>query len=222
SNLKTNKATHYIVGFEYLLSKDMQLKIEGFYKDMKDLAVAQTDTSKLYTSTGTGNAKGIEFTITKKMSNNLYLLLNYTYCKSTRKDTENEQTYDFDYDSPNMANLMVTYKLGDWWDFSLSCRYSTGLPYTPYDISTRYQINDKWYCEREEKNSQRLPDYFRIDARADRRFIFRNYNIIAFAEIWNLTNHENIISYDYSDDFLNKESVILFSIMPMLGVSIEF
>jgi len=222
SNLKTNKSTHYIVGFEYLLSQDMQLKVEGFYKDMKDLAVAQTDTSTLYTSTGTGNAKGIEFTITKKLSSNLYLLLNYTYCKSIRKKAENGQEYDFDYDSPNMANLMATYKFGDWWDFSLSCRYSTGLPYTPYDISTRYQIDENWYCEKGEKNSDRLPDYFRIDVRVDRRFVFRNYNITTFAEIWNLTNHENVISYDYSVDFLTKEPVILFSIMPMIGVSIEF
>ncbi|MFC2104343.1 TonB-dependent receptor plug domain-containing protein, partial [Bacteroidota bacterium] len=222
SNLKTNKSTHYIVGFEYLISDDMQLKVEGFYKDLKDLAVAQNDTSKLYTSTGTGNAKGIEFTLTKKMSSNLHLLLNYTYCKSIRKDTKNEPEYDFDYDSPNMANLMATYKFGKWWDLSLSCRYSTGLPYTPYDISSRYQMDGKWYCEKGEKNSQRLPDYFRLDVRVDRRFVFRNYNITAFAEIWNLTNHENVINYDYSDDYLSKESVTLFSLMPMLGVSFEF
>ncbi|MCD4770747.1 MAG: hypothetical protein K8R35_11345 [Bacteroidales bacterium] len=57
-------------------------------------------------------------------------------------------------------------------------------------------------------------DYFRIDARIDRRFVFRNYNITAFAEIWNLTNHENVISYDYSDDFLTKEPVTLFSCFP--------
>ncbi|MEN8192329.1 MAG: TonB-dependent receptor [Bacteroidota bacterium] len=222
ANLKTNKSTHYITGFKYLISEDLQLKIEGFYKDMNDLAVAQTDTSKLYTSTGTGSAKGIEFTITKKLSSNLYLLLNYTYCKSVRKDAEYKQEYTFDYDSPNMANLMATYKLGDWWDFSLSCRYSTGLPYTPYDISTRHQINGNWYCEKGEKNSQRLPDYFRVDVRVDRRFVFSNYNITAFVEIWNLTNNENVISYDHSDDFLTKEPVTLFSLMPMIGVSVEF
>ncbi|MEN8224069.1 MAG: TonB-dependent receptor [Bacteroidota bacterium] len=222
ANLKTNKSTHYIVGLEYLITEDLQLKVEGFYKDMYDLAVVLTDTSSLYTSTGTGNAKGIEFTITKKLSSNLYLLLNYTYCKSIRKDAKFKQEYDFDYDSPNMANLMATYKLGDWWNISLSCRYSTGLPYTPYDISTRYQINGKWYCEKGEKNSERLPNYFRIDTRVDRRFVFHNYNITAFIEIWNLTNNENVISYDYSDDFLTKESVTLFSLMPMIGVSIEF
>jgi len=206
----------------YLVNNDLQRKVEGFYKDMRDLVVAQTDTSKLYTNSGTGNAKGIEFTITKKMSRNLYLLLNYTLSKSIRKGAENQQEYDFDYDSPHMANLMASYKFGDWWDFSLSCRYSTGIPYTPFDISTRYQIDGKWFCQKGEKNSTRLPDYFRLDVRADRRFVFRNYNITVFTEIWNLTKHENVMSYDYSNDFLTKEPVTLFSIMPMIGVSIEF
>jgi hypothetical protein len=58
--------------------------------------------------------------------------------------------------------------------------------------------------------------------RTDRRFIFKDFNISAFAEVWNLTNHENIMSYEYSEDFLDKEPVTLFSIMPMIGLNFEF
>ncbi|MBN2260687.1 MAG: TonB-dependent receptor, partial [Clostridiales bacterium] len=36
SELKTSRSTHIITGIEYLLTKDMQIKIEGFYKDLKD------------------------------------------------------------------------------------------------------------------------------------------------------------------------------------------
>ena len=68
SNLATSKAAHYILGAEYLLASDLQLKAEVFYKDLKNLAVAETDTSTLYKSTGTGYAEGIECTLTKKMS----------------------------------------------------------------------------------------------------------------------------------------------------------
>ena len=220
--LKTSKGTHYIVGTEYLLNKNMQLKFEGFYKDLHELPVSQNDTGRFYMSNGTGNARGIEFTITKKLNNNLYILFNYTYCKSIRKDSVNGKEYDFDYDSPHILNLMSTYKFAKWWDFSITCRYSTGLPYTPYDITTRYQANGKWFCEKGEKNSERLPDYFRVDVRVDRRFIFRNFNISAFAEVWNLTNHENVMNYEYSEDFLTKEPVTLFSMMPMIGLSFEF
>jgi hypothetical protein len=222
SRLKASNAIHYITGIEYLISKDMQCKVEIFHKDLKNLSFSLTDTSKLYFSNGTGNVNGIEVSLTKKMSKNLYILLNYTYSKSIRKDGNYSDKYDFDFDSPHIFNMMYTYKLGKWWDFSLSCRYSTGLPYTPYDLTTRYQINGKWYCEKGEKNSERLPDYFRIDLRIDRRFIARNFNISTFIELWNLTNHENVMNYEYSEDFLTKEPIILFSMMPMIGLSFEF
>jgi outer membrane receptor protein involved in Fe transport len=222
SELETSKSAHIIAGTEYLVTKDLQIKIEGFYKDLKNLPYSLTDTSKLFTSSGIGNAKGVEFTLTKKLSKELYILLNYTYCKSARKENKNSQEYDFDYDSPHVFNLMSTYKLRKWWDFSFTCRYSTGLPYTPYDLTTRYQLNGKWFCEKGEINSDRLPDYFRMDIRIDRRFIFKDFNISAFAEVWNLTNHENVMSYEYSEDFLDKEPVTLFSMMPMIGLNFEF
>jgi hypothetical protein len=222
SELNASNATHYIIGTEYIITKEMQVKVEIFYKDLKNLPYNMTDTSKLYFSDGTGNTKGIEFSLTKKMSKDIYVLLNYTYCKSIRKDGKDSEEYDYDYDSPHIFNLMSTYKLGKWWDFSFTFRYSTGLPYTPYDLNTRYQDNGKWYCEKGEKNSERLPDYLRVDLRADRRFILRNFNLCTFIEIWNLTNHENIMNYEYSDDFLTKEPITLFSIMPMLGLSFEF
>ena len=222
SELKASNAIHYIAGTEYLISKYMQLKLEIFHKDLKNLPFSLTDTSRLYFSDGTGNVNGIEVSLTKKMSKDLYILLNYTYSKSIRKDGNLSKRYDFDFDSPHIFNLMSTYKLGKWWDFSLTCRYSTGLPYTPYDLTTRYQVNGKWYCEKGEKNSERLPDYFRVDLRIDRRFIARNFNISTFIEVWNLTNHENVMSYEYSGDFLTKEPVVLFSMMPMIGLSFEF
>jgi outer membrane receptor protein involved in Fe transport len=222
SGLETSKSTHIIIGTEYLLTKDMQIKIEGFYKDLKNLPYSLTDTSKFFTGSGTGNAKGVELTLTKKLSRELYILVNYTYCKSVRKENKNSQEYEFDYDSPYIFNLMSSCKLGKWWDFSFTCRYSTGLPYTPYDLTTRNQINGKWFCEKGEKNSERLPDYFRMGIRTDRRFIFKDFNISAFEEVWNLTNHENIMSYEYSEDFLDKEPVTLFSIMPMIGLNFEF
>ena len=189
---------------------------------LTDLPITATDTSKVYRSTGEGYAKGIESSLTKKMGTNLYLLLNYTYSHSCRADDANGDEYDFDYDSPHMLNIMATYKLGNWWEFGLIYRYATGLPYTPYDISTRREVDGIWYCDKDSKNSERLPDYQRLDIRIDRRFIFKTWNFSLYLEVWNLTNHENITRYEYSEDFSEKEPVKLFPIMPMLGIAVEF
>jgi len=221
-HLETSKSTHYILGVDYQFNPDLQFKIEGFYKNLKNLSVAETDTSKTFESTGKGYAKGVEITLTKKMSNNLYLLLNYTYSHSRRKDITALEEYNFDYDSPHMFNIMATYHLGDWWRLGIIYRYATGLPYTPYDLSTKNQLNNTWFCDEGPKNSERLPDYQRLDMRIDHRFIFSSWNFSLYLEIWNITNNENITRYEYSEDFSNKKPVTLFSIMPMLGLAVEF
>lgn len=222
SNLATSKATHYILGAEYLLASDLQLKAEFFYKDLENLAVAETDTSTLYRSTGTGYAEGIECTLTKKMSDDIYILANYTYSKSRRNDASGTSDYDFEYDSPHMFNLMTTYKHNTWWEFGVIFRYATGLPYTPYDLSTRRYINGTWYAEKDPKSFARYPDYLRLDVRIDRRFVFNSWNLDVYIELWNLTNHTNVVSYNYSTDFLTTKAMTIFQFMPMIGIAAEF
>jgi hypothetical protein len=221
--LKTSKAIHYILGLDYLLRPDMQFRIEAFYKDLKYLPVSENDTSTIYASIGSGFAKGLEFTLTKKMTKNIYILINYTNTVSKRKENMNSSFYNFKYDSPHTINIMTTYKLNNWWEFSLTYRYASGLPYTPYDLSTRTQVGDFWYCEKSIINSNRLPNYQRLDLRIDRRFIFKSWNLSIFLEIWNLTNHPNLIMYEYNSDFTKKEAInSMFSFMPMFGIVAEF
>ena len=217
----------YLLQIAYVIDiypkmQETYYKLKAYYKDLKDLPVAATDTSKVYESTGLGYAKGIELTLTKKMSDDLYLLLNYTYSHSRRQDSAILEEYDFDYDSPHILNVMATYKLGDWWEFGLIYRYASGLPYTPYDLSTLRQVNGTWYCDKAAKNSARLPDYQRLDIRIDHRFVFSTWNFSLYLEVWNLTNHDNITRYEYSADFSEKDPVILFTMMPMIGLATEF
>ncbi|MFC2137444.1 carboxypeptidase-like regulatory domain-containing protein [Bacteroidota bacterium] len=222
-NLKAAKSIHNIFGFEYMLQNDLQIKVELYHKDLDYLTVGETDTSKVLASTGKGYSQGLEFTLTKKMSQKLYLLLNYTISTSKRKNRNSPSFYYFKYHSPHMLNLMTTYRPVDWWEFSVIYRFSSGMPYTPYDLSTRTNIDNSWYCEKGDINSKTLPDYHRLDLRIDRRFIFKTWNLGLFIEIWNLTNNANVMSYEYNVDFTKEEPInSMFGFMPMFGLSAEF
>lgn len=221
--LLPSKAIHYILGIEYLINKNLQFKVETYYKNMFDLSVLLNDTSNIYESTGTGTSKGIEISITQKMAENFYLLANYTLSKSTRKDSTNSKIYPFLYDSRHTLNLITTYKHNKWWEFSLISRFSSGFPYTPYDLTTRIEIDNTWYCKMGGENSERLPDYFRVDLRIDRKFIFKNWNLCPYLEIWNLTNNKNVMAYEYNLDFTEKKEIqTMFKLMPMFGISAIF
>ena len=100
-NLKPAKAIHYIAGIEHSISEDAQIKVEAYYKDLQNLAVKPSDTSNVYKTNGNGYAYGLELSLTKKMSDNLYLLFNYSYSKSKRKDNTDSAFYDFKYDRPH-------------------------------------------------------------------------------------------------------------------------
>lgn len=221
-NLQSAKSVHYIAGMTYLLAPDMQLKAEGFYKNLYDIPVTSSDTGKVFKNTGSGYATGVELTLTQKMSANLYMLLNYTYSISKRQDDAQSKEYFFKFDRTHSANLMATYKLGEWWEFGLTCSYATGMPHTPFDIATRRQEDGKWFADKGPKNSARFSDYFRVDFRVDRRFIFDSWNIRTYIEVWNLTNHDNVFEYQYSNDFTTIKKEVLFPLTPMIGVAVEF
>lgn len=219
--LKPSEAVHLISGIDYLLSDYSQLKIEAFYKDFNYLPVVLNDTSKIYKSTGKGKAYGIEFSFIQQMYNNLYLMCNYTYSTSERKDTVGDNFYNFKYDKPHSLNIMLTYRIGDWWELGLTAAYSSGAPYTPPDLSTRREIAGVWYCDNGARNSARYPDYFRIDFRAERRFVFQSWNLRAYLDLWNLTNNENIFEYNWNKDFTKKKGQVLYPFMPIIGIAAE-
>jgi len=158
------------------------------------------------------------------MSKNLFLSLSYTLSKAKRRDKPDASEYDFDYDSPHMFNLIAAYRLSNVWQFSTIFRYFSGLPYTPYNLTTRSQdpTTGKWYCQKGPKNSARYPDYHRLDIRVDRRFIFRRWTLDIYLDVWNVYNHENVIGYRYSTDFSEKTPLTMFALMPMFGFAVEF
>lgn len=220
-SLLSQKALHYIAGIETALPLDFSAKIEGFYKDYSNLAVAPQDTSKILKSTGSGYVYGTEISFSKRMTDNLYLNFNYSYSISKRKDEDAKLLYSSNFDKPHVLNMICNYKLSDWWELSFTMSYASGMPHTPLDLATRRYENGTWYVDKAEKNSERYPDYFRVDARCDRRFVFRNWNLRLYFEIWNLTNHNNIFEYSYHNNFSEKRSECLFPFMPMLGVAAE-
>ncbi|MBS1910766.1 MAG: TonB-dependent receptor [Bacteroidetes bacterium] len=51
ADLKAERATHYVLGIERILTEDWQVRVEGYYKDFADLIVQQKLTGVKYVST---------------------------------------------------------------------------------------------------------------------------------------------------------------------------
>ena len=72
----------------------------------------------------------------------------------------------------------------------------------------------------------RLPNYHRMDARVTRRVSTSRGDLRFFFEVVNLTNHKNVLGYDYfkaqninGDFFLHRDVETWFIVLPSIGLS---
>ena len=220
--LRSSRSVHYIAGFEYLLNYDTKISVEVYHKEM-DNVFSSSDTSKVITNGGSGFARGIEFYMQKKMSNNFVGSFAYTYSVSKRMDEHQLSEYYFEFDRPHNITLVSSYNISDKWQVGLKFQYATGSPYTP--VVSSEQKNGKWYAVEGTKNSERYPDYHKLDIRIDRRFYFNNWTLSAYLDLWNVYNRANVISYIYNIDengVIIKDSVDDFPFLPIVGINAQF
>lgn len=175
-NINPQKATQYSLGvFKNLSQAGIELSLEGYYKEMKDLLDYKVGAQLILNETletellqGEGKAYGVEFLLKKNLGRfNGYL--GYSYSRSFVKlDSEirqervnNGQYLAANYDKPHDFSVVANYKLTKRFSFSANFSYQTGRPIT-YPIG-RYIFAGEEQVLYSDRNQYRIPDYFRLD-----------------------------------------------------------
>ncbi|MBN2009180.1 TonB-dependent receptor [candidate division KSB1 bacterium] len=221
-SLKSCRAIHYIAGIEHRLTSDTKISLETYYKDLDNTFVGN-DTTRVITNYGSGYARGIEFIVQKKMSNNLMGSLAYTYSIARRRPNDDAPLQRFEFDRRHHVTFTGGYHISDKWQVGIKYQYSTGSPYTPI-IGSR-QLYGEWFVVEGDKFSASYPDFHSVDIRIDRRFYFNSWTLNVYMDIWNATNRENVLSYYYdviSTGAYVRNANLDFQIMPLIGISAQF
>ena len=131
-------------------------------------------------------------------------------------------------DQPRAINANLNYLAGRHWNLNLAWRYHDGWPTTPYSYG---EIDGE---EGEQIpvillgpiNSQRLPDYHRLDLRASREWSVGNGRLIFFVDVQNVSNRKNVAGFDLSVDedekIVEREAENWPGIFPSVGIRYEF
>ncbi|MBI3815332.1 MAG: TonB-dependent receptor [Nitrospinae bacterium] len=219
-NLKYQRAEHYILGLERKFPDSWSVKIEGYYKNLASLVVPATSPDN-YLNRGSGNVRGAELLVRKDLTDRFFGWLALSYSKSERRNDITGEEMAYSFDVPYIATLITSYKLSKKWEAGFKWRYSSGLPYTP--VIGRYQNNTgRWRPVYGTLNSDRFPDYHRLDLRVDRHFIFQSYKMSAYLEILNVYNRQNIQAIDYNADYTKEEKIYQLPLFPFFGIRAEF
>lgn len=221
-SLQSSKAIHYVAGLDHRLADDTRATIEVYHKDIHDVIV-DPDSSNLLLNTGSGYARGIEFSLQKKFTDGFVGSASYSYSISRRQDNATTPEYDFEYDRPHIVNLIAGMELGEGWQIGAKIQYASGNPYTPaIGVVNKGGV---FYLVDGAVNSSRYPDYHKLDIRVDKQFILNGWALTAYLDLWNVYNQENVMSYSYKADASGAIITTIkpdFGIMPIAGVSAKF
>ncbi len=223
-SLSSKRAIHGIVGIEQLLTDDMKVSLEYYYKYLDNL-LYYDPVDSVYTNEGHGKSDGVELFLQKKMGKYLYGQAAYSLGFGKRWNPT-DGTYPADWDTRHMLTLITGVKFLKNFEASVKFRYATGRPWTPYDTANAYfdPTDSLWYVERvSERNSGRLPAYSRLDFQLSyTSYTKSGVTISSFVNLQNVLNHSNVSGYGWDAE----EGILVpsegFKFMPVGGVVIKF
>ena len=193
-----------------LLGVGVDLSLEGYYKDSRnglDYKNGAMLSMNPYLHEDLvpvqGRAYGVEFMV-KKPAGRLTGWFSYSYSRSLLRETSERSAaeainkgawYNAPYDKPHEFKLAGNFAITHRYSISVNVDYSTGRP-TTIPVG-RYYFDGAWRLAYSERNSYRIPDYFRIDAALN---IDPGHYIKAFAHtsitlgVYNVTGRKNAYS----------------------------
>ncbi len=154
----------------------------------------------------------------------------YTLMRAERRGdapvgVEGAEPYDWemsDFDQTHIFSLAASTEIPWGIEVGAAVRYVTGFPDTfahggIYDADTsRYRSYDAPY------NSSRIPAFFQLDLRVDKRWVFETWSLAAFCDLQNATNQQNFEFYTYNYDYTQVQGFPGLPIIPVVGVDAKF
>ncbi len=237
-DLELTKAMHCVLGYSYLVKKDLIIKTEAYYQYIYDIPVYPFPPyfstinfdygfeGNILVNEGTAYNVGIELTLEKFFSKGYHFLVNGTLYESKYKNYLGEE-YDTKYNGSYAANglFIKEFKVGkakqNLFAIGARCIYMGGMRYLPIDLEASLYYNGEvkiWDYGFTEKAN----DYFRLDIQFSFKRNRPKYTGEWCLDIINVTNQKNVRWRRYNNTMRAIETEYQNPIIPMLSYRIKF
>ncbi len=200
-DLTTVKADHFVWGVSQTLSDGWRWSLDTYYKDLQDIVLSaeQDETGENYNNSAEGSAYGFELLLNKDITDRWYGWVSLSLAETERTNTVTGETVKFEYDKPVLFNLVMNRLVGEKWMLGIKWNYQSGARYTGINELVPSQTNpDVLVPVYGDLNAYRLPDYHRLDFRAEytqpKAWGYWKF----YVDILNVYNRENIEGYSLS------------------------
>jgi hypothetical protein len=203
------RATHEIAGMDFGGIPHSHLRAEAYLKRYSDIPVS-TEYSGVtlhtmvdmlgeqtvwlpMTTGGRGEAAGIELSDRTHIGTRFQALGSIAYARAKFAGTDGV-LHPSNFDLPWIMNAAGVEKLGRGYVVSARYGYTTGRPYTPFNMAASAAQNRPVY-DLSQINVPRSPAYSRLDAQLNKELKVRAMLFEVYLGVDNLLNHENFLSY---------------------------
>ena len=233
ASLRPERAYHADAGVEVRTRGSLVAQVNLFNREDRDLIrlpgglrlvngrPAAPPASAPYRNALDGHARGVEFLLERRNPNGLSGWISYDYAVARYRDTVSGETFWSDYDQRHTVNAYAMYRRSERMSFSARFRTGSNFPAPGY-----YTSRDGAIFLGERKNEVRTPTYARLDLRANRTFDWGSRRLSLFAEVINVTSHENVRAVPPSITGQQFRVLNLFEgmfpLLPSVGILIDF
>ncbi len=207
-----------------------QVEITGYAAQLSELpafttAVAPSAGGVLsplnFVSTGTGTSRGLELLARWTPRPGTFAWLAYTFSRSFRDDHQGRGLVRYDFDQPHVLTAVASTKLPGGFTVGARLRYATGNPTTPVARAVVDARNGGAFAIDGDSNTDRLPDFFELDLRADKAWTFDRWTLGAYLDVMNATNHANAERWKYNYDFSERTPYSGVPFFPSIGLKAQ-
>jgi TonB family protein len=229
-------AWHSMVGVEQRVARTITADVQLYYKRLFDLAlpsdrVVSRDGALVperYANEGTGKAYGAELLVRWNPGGRFFGWLAYSLSRSVRDQKVvggTVTTTGEAFDQPHNLVALGTWELPELWDgfaAGFRARWSSGNPYRRV-VGAVYDADaDQYRPVQEAALGGRVPDFFQLDVRLDKRWTHRTWILSAYLEAQNVTNRENPEEVAYNHDFSERGWMTGLPFFPSFGIRAEY
>lgn len=229
-------ATHYGLGFEYLLTPDTKLTVEAYDKEYNKLPLEPADPTLSVIdqaqsfvrfghyddlqSVGKARTYGIEALLQKKLAKDIYGLISGSYFRSKYMDY-NGIWRNRVYDNKYIFSIIGGYKPNNEWEVTVKWTFAGGCPYTPFDETLSRKMGTG-IIDQSRINDERYTDYHTLNLGVEKKFFFNTQSLNLYFTLMNAYNRKNISNYNWSSVENKQKTEYQWSLLPILGVEYEF
>lgn len=235
-DLKLTRSSHYVVGYEKMLSKNIAFKTEVYYQYVKNLPVPNNpdkywtpafggfNSDDTLANSGKAQNYGLELSLQKYFTNKFYFLATSSLFEAKYKAADGvwrNSQYNINYVNNLVGGKEIMWGTNKMLGINAKVIWSGGKRMIPIDLEASIKEGETVY-KMDELYSYKGPDYFRIDLGLKLHFFKAKSEHIISIDIQNLTNRANIWSEFYNSEKEIIEEYPMAGLIPILSYRIDF